>query len=91
MVQQIISARCNSPDIQPANTLIVHVFFKAATQWNYAGMAGARTGLNYPAVELRASKIAEYANLTLELQDQVWNGIQVMETACLKVWSEKSK
>ncbi|GAB2927439.1 DUF1799 domain-containing protein [Rheinheimera gaetbuli] len=91
MVQQIISARSNSPDIQPANQLIVHVFFKAATQWNYAGMAGAKTGLNYQSLELRASKIPEYAGLTLELQNRVWDGVQVMESECLTVWNQQSK
>ncbi len=54
-------------------------------------MAGARTGLNYQAVELRANKVPDYVALTLELQDLVWNGIQIMEAECLTVWNQQSK
>ncbi|WP_039927788.1 DUF1799 domain-containing protein [Alishewanella jeotgali] len=69
----------------------MHLFFAAATQWNYAGMAGVRTGLNYPAVELRASKVPDYASLPLALQSLVWDGITVMERTCLNIWSKQSK
>lgn len=79
------------PDVQPANQLIVELFFKCATQWNYAGMAGARTGLNYQAVDVRTKTVPEYTELEPELQSKVWDGLSVMEQACLKVWSEQSK
>ncbi|WP_276202255.1 DUF1799 domain-containing protein [Rheinheimera baltica] len=76
--------------MQPANQLIVSLFFTCATQWNYAGMAGVRVGLNYPAVDVRISKIPDYVELPLHLQSDVWQGLAVMERACLTVWSEQS-
>ena len=54
-------------------------------------MAGAKTGLNYQSLELRANKIPEYAGLNLELQNRVWDGVQVMESECLTVWNQQSK
>lgn len=90
MVDRVSKQQNTLPEIQPANALIVHLFFAAATQWNYAGMAGVRTGLSYPAVELRASKVPDYAGLPLELQSLVWDGISVMERTCLNVWSKQN-
>ncbi len=53
-------------------------------------MAGVRVGLNYPAVDVRISKIPDYVELPLHLQSDVWQGLAVMERACLTVWSEQS-
>jgi len=53
-------------------------------------MAGVRVGLNYPAVDVRISKIPDYVELPLPLQSDVWAGLAVMERACLTVWSEQS-
>jgi hypothetical protein len=75
--------------LQPANALVARLFFACATQWNYAGMAGTRTGLNYQAVDVRAAKISEFSALTLDEQDWVWEGLQVMEAAALKVWQDR--
>ncbi len=52
-------------------------------------MAGTRTGLNYQAVDVRAAKIPEFSALNLDEQDWVWEGLQVMEAAALKVWQDK--
>lgn len=54
-------------------------------------MGGTRTGLNYPAVELRASKNPDYASLALEHQELVWDGLQRMEVAALKQWQDDDK
>ncbi|WP_041523595.1 DUF1799 domain-containing protein [Gilvimarinus agarilyticus] len=77
--------------MQPANELIVRLFYAASTQWSYAGMSGTRTGLNYPAVETRASKNPDYAGLALEHQELVWDGLQRMEVAALKQWQSEAK
>lgn len=56
----------------------MRTFLRCSTQWNYAGMAGVRVGLNYPGVEtvLRlALPEAERA--------EVFAGLQVMEYAAV--------
>lgn len=82
------AANTAQPDIQPANEITVSLFFKVCTQWQFAGMSGARTGLNYPAVETRAKVCPEYRQLSLALKSRVWDGLQRMEIAALKVWQD---
>ncbi|WP_339615248.1 DUF1799 domain-containing protein [uncultured Gilvimarinus sp.] len=77
------------PEIQPSNEITVALFFKCSTQWVYAGMSGTRTGLNYPGVESRARIFPDYRDLSIELQDRVWDGLQRMELAALKQWQSK--
>ncbi len=88
LIDQVVAKDNGIPDVQPANLIITRLFFACATQWNYAGMAGTRTGLNYQAVDVRAAKIPEFSALTLDEQNWVWEGLQVMEAAALKVWQD---
>lgn len=78
-----------APEIQPGNALIVRLFYAVATQWNYAGMAACRTGLNYHSVQIRASALPEWQHLTPELIAEIWDGIQIMEYAALAEWAEQ--
>ncbi|WP_102798722.1 DUF1799 domain-containing protein [Bowmanella denitrificans] len=77
------------PDIQPGNLLTVRLFYAVSTQWLTAGMAGTRTGLNYPAIDVRAMRMPDYQALPIELKDAVWRGLQVMELAALAAWSSQ--
>ncbi len=65
-------------EVLPENWTIVRTFIRCATQWNYAGMAGVRVGLNYPGVD---------AVLRLALPEaeraEVFAGLQVMEYAAV--------
>ncbi|WP_337840516.1 DUF1799 domain-containing protein [Rheinheimera sp.] len=89
LIDRTLAKENGMPDIQPANHITVRLFFACATQWLYAGMAGVRTGLNYQAVDVRASKLPEYVGLDLESQEWVWDGLQRMESAALTVWQDK--
>lgn len=89
LIDQVVAKESSAPEVQPANAVTVNVFFASSTQWIYAGMAGVRTGLNYPAVDVRASKLPEYLALPIEDQAWVWEGLQRMEAAALKTWQEK--
>jgi len=89
VIAQVVSKSTGIPELQPANAITARLFFACATQWNYAGMAGTRTGLNYQAVDVRAAKMPEFQALDLESQNWVWEGLQVMETTALSVWQEK--
>lgn len=89
LIDEVVAKESSMPEVQPANVVTVNVFFACATQWVYAGMAGVRTGLNYPAVDVRASKLPDYLALTTEDQAWVWEGLQRMESAALKTWQEK--
>lgn len=89
MIAQVVAKDSGIPELQPANTLTARLFFACATQWNYAGMAGTRTGLNYQAVDVRAAKMPELSALSPQDQEWMWEGLQVMEAAALKVWQDK--
>jgi|VirMetMinimDraft_7_1064189.scaffolds.fasta_scaffold211047_2 hypothetical protein len=89
LIDQVVTKESGPPEVQPANQITAQVFFACATQWVYAGMAGVRTGLNYPAVEIRASKMPDYHQLSMEDQNWVWEGLQRMEAAALNVWNSK--
>lgn len=89
VIEQVIAKDTGCPQIQPANLITIRLFFACATQWIYAGMAGTRTGLNYQAVEVRASKMTEFLELDLEDQNWIWEGLTQMESTALKVWQSK--
>lgn len=91
LIDQVVSKDSVGPAVQPANMIPVRLFFACATQWNYAGMAGTRTGLNYQAVDVRAAKMPDFQALTLEEQNWVWDAVSVMEAAALKVWQEQQR
>lgn len=90
LIDQIAAKDSGMPDVQPANLITTVLFFSCATQWNYAGMAGTRTGLNYQSVDVRAAKMPDFQALDLDEQNSVWEGLQVMESAALSVWREQS-
>lgn len=89
LIDRTVAKESGMPPVQPANEITVRLFFACATQWMYAGMAGVRTGLNYQAVDVRASKMPEYLALDVDSQEWVWDGVQRMESAALKVWQDK--
>jgi hypothetical protein len=78
-----------APEVQPCNQFIVDLFYRVSTQWVYAGMSGVRVGLNYPAIECRANAVPGYAELSTELKDKVWFGLQVIESTALECWREQ--
>lgn len=83
--------KAQAPDIQPCNQYIVELFFRVQTQWVYAGMAAARVGLNYPAIEVRANQMPGYQGLAVELKDRIWNGLQVIEKTVLNYQAEQNR
>lgn len=89
LIDDVVAKESGIPEVQPANLVTANVFFACATQWMFAGMAGVRTGLNYQAVDVRASKLPQYMALDEADQTWVWEGLQRMESAALKVWQEK--
>ncbi len=89
VIATVVAKSSGIPEWQPANIITATLFFACATQWTHAGMAGTRTGLNYQAVDVRAAKMPEFQALDLDEQNWVWEGLQVMEAAALKVWQEK--
>jgi len=91
VVQRCATEKAVFPDVQPCNQYIVELFFRVQTQWEYAGMAGARTGLNYPAIEVRAQHMPGYQSLSVELKDKVWLGLQVIEKTVLACQAEQQK
>ncbi len=88
-LQQQLAVDSQPPAIQPANAIPAALFFRSATQWQFAGMTGQRVGLNYCAVESRANALPEYQCLDIELRSQVWDALQRMEQTALKHWQEK--
>ncbi len=90
LIDEVVAKDSGIPEIQPANAITVSLFFAVTTQWNYAGMSGVRTGLNYAAVDVRASKMPEYQALSPEDRGWVWDGLQRMEAAAIRVWSSET-
>ncbi|WP_085299250.1 hypothetical protein [Cognaticolwellia mytili] len=74
-------------EIQPGNALIVHLFFIVAKYWERVGMEATPLYLDPVKVEARASKLAWYKQLDDEALELLWNGLDIMEMACSKVWS----
>lgn len=67
----------------------MQLFYAVTTQWRYAGMSGARTGLDYTAVAARANTLPQYRSLNPLLKDCVWQGLQRMEMTALKQWQQQ--
>ena len=86
LIDEVVARDNASPAIQPANDIVIRLFFACATQWNHAGMAGTRTGLNYTAVAVRAESMANYKALDDDDREYVWDGLQRMEAAALEMW-----
>lgn len=91
MIDKIAGQKSDAPEIQPGNEITVRLFFSVATQWLWvnSGFSSTRVGLNYPAVDVRAKTKPDYLALQPEQQEWVWDGIQRMEAAALKVWNSK--
>jgi hypothetical protein len=64
--------QCQAPELWPANVASVNLYLAADTQWRYAGMDGARTGLDYAGVRalmsLRAIPATDRPALFADLQ-----------------------
>jgi len=84
VIQKVQAQKPHMPEIQPCNEFIVRLFFKVCTQWVYAGMSGVRVGLNYQAVAVRAECSPGFSQLSAELKDVVWTGLQRMEKEVLQ-------
>lgn len=91
VIAKMQSAQNTAPDVQPANHIIVKLFYAVSTQWEYAGMSGTRTGFDYAKVAARADRLPEYATLNDELKNRVWEGLQRMEMSAMKQWHSDSK
>lgn len=77
------------PDIQPANYLIVELFFTVAKYFNRVGMEATPVCLDPLKVEARASKIAWYKQLDETSMETLWHGLDVIESECLIAWHEQ--
>lgn len=79
------------------NWLITQTFDRCGTQWSYVSVGGLRTptvstplvgvrsGLNYPGVDVVVRRF-----VPRKLQQEVWEGLQVMERAVLIYDSEQA-
>lgn len=67
-------------EVDPDNWDIVMFFMRVQTQWR-AGYAGP-TGLDYTAVE------STFRMLEIEDRREIFEGLQIMEAAALKVFSK---
>lgn len=67
------------------NWLTVQTFLRCQTQWLRAGMAGQRSGLNYPGVEVVLQRTVKRKH-----QRAVFDGLQTMELAVLAYDSEQA-
>lgn len=67
------------------NWLTVQTFLRCQTQWLRAGMAGQRSGLNYPGIEVVLQRTVKRKH-----QRDVFEGLQTMELAVLAYDSEQA-
>lgn len=79
------------PDIQPGNLATVELFFVVGKYWERAGMEAIQLCLDPVKVECRANKLVWYKTLTPLLQERLWDGLDIMENACLNAWAEHRK
>jgi len=77
------------PEIQPANVIIVQLFFLVAKYWERIGMEAIAVCLDPIKVESRASKLRWYKQLDDDALELIWDGLDVMETACLQAWHKQ--
>jgi len=77
------------PDIQPANYLIVELFFSVAKYFDRVGMEATPVCLDPLKVEARASKLRWYKQLDEASMETLWHGLDVMESECLSAWHEQ--
>jgi hypothetical protein len=74
------------PDIQPANFLIVELFFNVAKFFDRVGMEATPICLDPLKVETRAAKNRWYKQLDEQSMETLWHGLDVMENECLSAW-----
>lgn len=67
------------------NWLAVQTFQRCSTQWHRAGMAGVRSGLDYPGVDIVVRRF-----VSRKQQQLVWEELQLMERAVLAYDSEQA-
>lgn len=77
------------PEIQPANYLIVALFFTVAKYFERAGMEATPICLDPVKVEARASKLTWYQQLDAPSMETLWYGLDVMENECLLAWQQQ--
>lgn len=87
--QQAIKQPDAIPDIQPANLLIASLFFSVSRYWCRAGMEAQPMYLDPAAIQTRANHLTWYQGITSEEKERVWDGLEVMENACLQAWAEQ--
>jgi hypothetical protein len=67
-------------EVWPENWPIVQAFLALSTQWNRAGMDGARCGLKYEAFPT----VYEGLGIKKKKRPEVFRGLQTMEHAALQ-------
>lgn len=65
----------------PENRAVFDLFCACHTQWQHAGMEGARVGLMYPGVEIVATRSG------FKWSRERWAEFQACETAALTAWA----
>jgi len=86
-----VESASKMPEVQPGNLAIVELFFAVGKYWERAGMEATRLCLDPLKVEARASKLRWYKSLDDEAIELIWQGLDIMESACLTTWSEHKK
>lgn len=71
-------------EVWPENAMAVRIFVDMATQWCRAGMTGAKTGLNYAALDA----VMDLRNVPEPHREEVWDQIRIMEGAVLELQAE---
>lgn len=67
----------------PENRAVFELFADCATQWHHAGMDGQRTGLNYPGVEVVATRHG------YKWTRERWADFRACEDTALYAWSQQ--
>lgn len=70
-------------EVWPQNWDAFRLFVAAGTQWERAGMAGARVGLKYQVLDFIAAKIG------VEISAEIFERLRIAEGGALEYWSEK--
>ncbi|MEX2475068.1 DUF1799 domain-containing protein [Marinobacter sp.] len=79
---RLASEEADDYPVLPENWDALQLFLRCATQWRYAGMAGVRTGLDYPSVETVMRMTG-----TRNKRETFWQ-LQLIEDEALKALAE---
>jgi len=72
---------CSAVELWPENLPAVHLYLACDTQWRYAGLSGAPTGLDYAGVQA----VMDLQAIPAEQRADLFTDLQVLERTHLEV------